>query len=98
MAIKSFKNKATEDIGNQAFSKKSLKLLLKKLHTIAYRRLIFLDNSASLQDLKEWKSLYLEKLKRDRSGQFSIRINDQYRVCFNWIDNHAHDVEIVHYH
>lgn len=98
MSIKSFKDKATEDISNQIASKKALKLLPKALHLLAYRRLVFLDNAASLQDLKEWRSLHLEKLKRDRAGQFSIRINDQYRVCFKWIDNHAHEVEIVDYH
>lgn len=98
MSIKSFKNKATEDIGNQTASKKALKLLPKELHQIAYRRLVFLDNAAALKDLKEWRSLHLEKLKRDRAGQFSIRINDQYRVCFKWIDNNAHEVEIVDYH
>ena len=98
MSIKSFKNKATEDIGNQIASKKALKLLPKELHKIAYRRLVFLDNAAALKDLKEWRSLHLEKLKGDRAGQFSIRINDQYRICFKWIDNNAHEVEIVDYH
>ncbi len=98
MAIKSFKNTATEDIGSQTASKKALKLLPKEIHLVAYRRLVFLDNAVLLKDLKEWRSLHLEKLKRDRAGQFSIRINDQSRVCFKWIDNNAHDVEIVDYH
>ena len=98
MAIKSFANKATEDIGKPVSSKKALKILNKNLHKIAYRRLIFLDNMASLQDLREWRSLHLEKLKGKRNGQFSIRINDQYRVCFKWINNNAYEVEIVDYH
>ena len=98
MAIKNFRNKATEDIGNQVVSKKALRLLAEELHAIAYRRLIFLDNAASLQDLREWRSLRLEKLRGDRAGQLSIRINEQYRVCFEWVNNSAHEVEIVDYH
>ncbi len=98
MPIKSFRNQATEDIGKQVASKRALKLLPKELHGIAHRRFVFLDNAASLRDLKQWRSLYLEKLKRDRIGQFSIRINDQYRICFEWIDNNAYEVEIVDYH
>lgn len=98
MAIKSFKNKASEDIAKQVLSKKAYKLLPKELFKVAFRRLIFLDNASSMSDLKEWRSLHLEKLKRDRAGQFSIRVNDQYRICFKWIDNHAYQVEIVDYH
>ncbi len=98
MAIKSFKNRATEDIGNQIASKKTLKLLPKEIHSIAYRRLVFLDNAAALKDLTQWRSLNLEKLKKDRVGQFSIRINVQYRICFKWRDNNAYEVEVVDYH
>lgn len=98
MPIKGFKDKATEDIANEAGSKKALKLLPQELHEIAYRRLVFLDNAARLADLQEWRSLRLEKLTGDRKGQLSIRINNQYRICFYWKNNNAHDVEIADYH
>ena len=98
MAIKNFKNKATEDIAKKVSSKKALKLLPKSIHDLAYRKLVFIDNAHSLKDLQEWRSLHLEKLKGDRAGQLSIRINQQYRVCFKWIDNNAFEIEIVDYH
>lgn len=98
MPIKSFKEKVTEDIANENSSKKALKLLPKGLHKIAYRRLVFLDNASRLGDLQEWRSLRLEKLKGDRKEQLSIRINDQYRICFFWRENGAEEVEIVDYH
>lgn len=98
MAIKSFKNGGTEDIASNLSTKRAGKLLSKDLHGSAYRKLIFLDNAATLEDLRAWKSLRLEKLKGRRAGQLSIRINDQYRICFRWIDNNAHNVEIVDYH
>lgn len=98
MSIKGFKDKASEDIANEVRSKKALKLLPQELHDIAYRRLVFLDNAARLTDLQEWRSLHLEKLKGDRKGQLSIRINDQYRICFYWKNNNAHEIEIVDYH
>jgi proteic killer suppression protein len=57
-----------------------------------------LHAAASLQDLKVPPRNRLEALRKDRAGQHSIRINDQYRVCFVWKDDGAHDVEIVDYH
>ncbi len=57
-----------------------------------------LHNAAALDDLKSPPGNRLESLKGDRQGQFSIRINDRYRICFRWTDGHAHDVEIVDYH
>lgn len=54
--------------------------------------------AATLSDLKAPPNNGLEALKGDRAGQHSIRINDQYRICFRWIDGHARDVEIVDYH
>ena len=98
MAIKAFQDKATEDIAHELKSKKALKRLPSPLHRAAYRRLVFLDHAHSLKDLKEWKSNRFERLKGDRKGQCSIRINNQYRICFKWIDNDAYEVEIVDYH
>lgn len=64
----------------------------------AERRLQMLDSAAVLDDLKSPPGNRLEKLAGDRAGQYSIRINDQWRVCFHWQDGDAHDVEIVDYH
>ncbi len=64
----------------------------------AYNKLRMLNNAASLQDLRIPPANHLEKLKRDREGQYSIRINEQWRICFSWQDSDAFDVEIVDYH
>ncbi|HAK94416.1 MAG TPA: plasmid maintenance system killer protein [Planctomycetes bacterium] len=98
MAIRTFKNKATCDIAREIRSKIARKRLPEFLHESAYRKLVFLDNAHSLGDLMEWRSLHLEKLKGDRKDQYSIRINDQYRICFRWSGTEAVDVEIVDYH
>lgn len=63
----------------------------------ALRRLVLLDAAGALSDLRG-PGLSLEGLKRERAGQQSIRINDQWRICFRWEDGHAHDVEITDYH
>jgi proteic killer suppression protein len=65
---------------------------------IALRKLRMLDAAASLVDLKTPPGNRLEKLKGGRDGQWSIRINDQWRICFRWEDGDAFDVEIVDYH
>jgi len=57
-----------------------------------------LSRSKVLEDLKVPPGNQLEKLKRDRDGQYSIRINDQWRICFEWIDGESYNVEIVDYH
>jgi proteic killer suppression protein len=65
---------------------------------IARRKLLLVDSARSLHDLKVPPGNRLEALKRDRAGQHSIRINDQYRVCFVWRSGDAYGVEIVDYH
>jgi len=62
------------------------------------RKLLVLDAAESLNDLRVPPGNRLEKLSGSRSGQHSIRVNDQWRVCFRWSDGDAHDVEIVDYH
>jgi proteic killer suppression protein len=57
-----------------------------------------LNNAGVLQDLRVPPSNRLEKLSGDRSGQFSIRVNQQWRICFRWVDGDAYDVEVVDYH
>lgn len=64
----------------------------------ARRKLLYLHRARVLADLKAPPGNHLEALKGDRKGQHSIRINDQWRVCFTWKDGDAHDVEIVDYH
>ena len=59
---------------------------------------MFLDQARRLEDLREPPGNKLEPLKGDRAGTFSIRINDQWRICFGWRNGDAHDVEIVDYH
>jgi len=98
MGILSFKNKATEDINYGRISKESLKLLLRKLHRKAQIKLARVGAATSLQDLQEIRGNRLEALKGDRKGQYSIRINNQYRVCFTWESENALDVEIIDYH
>jgi proteic killer suppression protein len=98
MAIRSFKNKGTEDVNYGRFSKDALKILPKKLHHKAQIKLARLGAVTSLQDLQEIRGNRFEKLKGDRKGQYSIRINDQYRICFRWENENASDVEIADYH
>ena len=93
-----FKNKATEDIFNGKSSKAARKICPQKLWNIAYRKLDQLDSVSSLDELRVPPGNRLEALSSDRKGQHSIRINDQYRICFIWGDNGPTNVEIVDYH
>lgn len=68
------------------------------LYRVALRKLWMLHSAAALDDLRVPPGNRLEALKGDRRGQFSIRINQQYRVCFLWAEGHAHEVAIVDYH
>jgi len=65
---------------------------------VAQRKLVMLDSAVKLGDLAASPGNRLEKLSGDRSGKYSIRINDQWRICFMWKDDGSHDVEIVDYH
>ena len=96
--IKSFKNTATEDIFNGINSKAARKACPQQLWTIAARRLDHLDSAESLDDLRIPPGNRLEALKGGRAGQYSIRINEQYRICFVWAESGAEGVEIVDYH
>jgi proteic killer suppression protein len=68
------------------------------LRISAWKKLAILNAALELNNLTVPPGNRLEALKKDRKGQHSIRVNDQYRVCFVWRDNHAHDVEITDYH
>ena len=92
--IKSFNCKETEKIFSGIVSKK----FPHDLQSRALRKLTMLDAAENIDDLKRPPSNRLEKLSGDRSKQYSIRINDKYRICFEWIDNESENVEIVDYH
>lgn len=92
--INSFKCKETEKIFSGKFPSK----LPQEIQRLAARKLDYLDSAEELEDLRSPPGNRLEALKDDRAGQYSVRINDQWRICFVWRDNNAYDVEIVDYH
>ena len=92
--IRSFRDKQAERLLRRERSK----TLPGDLQRVALRKLRMLNRATSLEDLRVPPANRLEKLKGDRSGQYSIRINDQWRICFHWRGNDAYDVEIVDYH
>ena len=95
--IISFRDRGTEDIFDGLGTKTARKTLGQQLHRKAGKVLDRLSSAVSLRSLS-LPGLRLEKLKRDRVGQHSIRINDQYRICFLWREAGAEKVEIVDYH
>jgi toxin HigB-1 len=92
--IQSFRDKETEKVFNGRFSRK----LPHDIQRLAERKLIMLHRSVDLNDLRVPPSNRLEALKGNRSGQYSIRINNQWRICFEWREDGAHKVEITDYH
>ena len=96
--IRSFKNKATEDIFNGEPTKSAMRACPKSLWNIAIRKLDQLDSVLFLDELRVPPGNRLEALYRDRKGQHSIRINDQYRICFRWTNTGPINVEITDYH
>ena len=92
--IESFACKETGRLFHREFSKK----LPSDIQAVAFRKLRMLNRSSSLQDLRIPPANRLEALSGDRQGQHSIRINQQWRICFAWRDGQAHNVEIVDYH
>lgn len=91
--IRTFADKDTERL----FRRQPIRKLGSDVQRVALRKLRQLDAAVVLDDLRIPPGNRREKLKGDRSGQYSIRINDQWRVCFRWLGNDAHDVEIVDY-
>ena len=92
--IKSFADKDTARV----FAREYVRRLPPPLHPVAWRKLAQLHAATRLDSLRVPPGNRLEALKRDRAGQHSIRINDQFRICFSWQEDGAHDVEIVDYH
>ena len=91
--IRSFADKETERIAQRFYSRR-----FAAIERIAFRKLRQIENVIRVEELAEPPGNRLEKLRGDREGQWSIRINDQWRICFAWRDGDAYEVEIVDYH
>lgn len=92
--IRNFKDKETQKIFERLRSRK----LPSDIQQVALRKLRMLNRSQTLQELRIPPANRLERLSGDRDGQYSIRVNDQWRICFDWQDGDAMNVEIVDYH
>ena len=93
MVIRSFRCPDTERILNRLDARR-----FQGIFDSARGRLLRLDAANDLSELAAIRGNHLETLKGDRKGQYSIRINDRWRICFRWVDADSHDVEIVDYH
>ena len=96
--VQTFADSGTADIFNGKNTSAARRTCPMTLWSLARRKLDLLDAAAALEDLRMPPGNRLEVLKGDRAGQHSIRINEQYRICFVWVDAHADAVEIVDYH
>lgn len=92
--IRSFRDRKTEEV----FRRERVRAIHPDVQRLALRKLVILDAAESFQDLRVPPGNRLERLSGDRTGQHSIRVNDQWRICFRWRDGDALDVEIVDYH
>ena len=92
--IKSFKCRDTEKIFQRLRSKR----FSSDIHRTGLKRLLLLDAAVTLEDLKIPPANRLEALRGERKGQYSIRVNDQWRICFEWQNGNAFNIEIVDYH
>lgn len=96
--IQGFKNAGTEDIFDGVRSRAARKCCPQSIWAVARRKLDQINRVRDVVELKVPPGNRLERLKGDRSQQFSIRINQQYRICFVWEEGHAYEVEITDYH
>jgi len=94
MMIQGFADRDTERL----FQREPVRRLPTSLHRVRLRKLVQLDAAVALEELRIPPGNHLEKLRGDRDGQHSIRVNDQWRICFRWREGHAFDVAIVDYH
>lgn len=92
--LRSFRTRDTERL----FLRMPVRRFSQQIQRVALRKLVMLHAAESLQDLRAPPGNRLERLSGDREGQYSIRINDQWRVCFRWAEGDAYDVEITDYH
>ena len=96
--IQSFKGKGTRDLYDGVESPVARRSCPKDLWPVAQRKLDQINRAVDLHDLAVPPGNMLEKLKHERKGQMSIRINQRYRICFRWANGAAYEVEIVDYH
>ncbi|HEX8359099.1 MAG TPA: type II toxin-antitoxin system RelE/ParE family toxin [Longimicrobium sp.] len=96
--IASFSDGGTEDVFNGVRSRAASKTIPAELAKQAQRKMAMIDAAIRLEDLGFPPGNHLEALRQDRAGQHSIRVNDQYRVCFTWTAAGAEDAEVVDYH
>ena len=92
--IRSFRNRATEEV----FERERSRRLPPNVQRRAHRKLLLVDAAEALDDLRVPPGNRLERLSGDRAGQYSIRVNDQWRICFRWERGDAYEVEIADYH
>ena len=92
--IRSFRDKEVEKVFNRQYSRK----IPQDIQRVAFRKLRMLDRSLDVEDLRVPPGNRLERLSGEREGEYSIRINDQWRICFVWHEGDAESVEIVDYH
>ena len=96
--IRSFQNKGTQDVYDGTDSRQARRVCPREVWSVARRKLDLLRRATRRDDLRFPPGNRLEKLQGDRAGQDSIRINEQYRICFVWKDDGVEQVEIVDYH
>lgn len=96
--IASFKDKASEDLFNGIASKQARKACPQAIWRVVARKLDQLDSVIALDELKIPPGNRLEALSGDRVGEYSVRINQQYRICFKWEESGPHEVEVTDYH
>jgi len=96
--IRTFADPGTEDVFDGKNSAAARRTCPRSLWNVAYRKLDQLDSATEILDLRIPPGNRLEALRGDRKGQYSIRINEQYRICFRWTDAGPEDIEIVDYH
>lgn len=92
--IKTFRDRRTQHV----FEREPVRRWSRELQRAALRKLLILDAADRLADLRTPPGNQLEKLSGDGASEYSIRVNDQWRICFRWVDEDAHDVEITDYH
>ena len=96
--IKSFKSAGTEDVFDGIASRAALRCCPQSIWPVARRKLDLINRVREINERKVPPGNRLERLKGDRESQYSIRINQQYRICFTWEDGHAYEIEITDYH
>lgn len=92
--IRSFRDKDTEAVWRRTYVKK----LSPELSRLTYNKLVLINAAEAINDLRVPPGNRLEKLSGSRAGQYSVRVNDQWRLCFNWSSSGAANVELVDYH